>query len=584
MNLFFSIREQLLSSIEGLQQAEKLPVKLNTQAITVEPPRDPAHGDMATNAAMVLAKPASMKPRDVAELLAESIMSMKGVEQVEIAGPGFINLRLSPRVWQEILPVILNEGVGFGNSALGSGDKVNVEYVSANPTGPMHIGHARGAVVGDALALLLQKTGYNVTKEYYINDAGAQVDVLAESAYLRYREALGEEIGEIPEGLYPGDYLVQVGESFAQVHGDKFRGAPKEKWLPAIRDFALEAMMVLIKNDLLEMKIEHDVFASEWQMTQAGMVDSAFETLEKKGLIYTGVLPPPKGKENEEWEAREQVLFRSTDFGDDVDRALKKSDGSWTYFAPDIAYHYDKFKRGHTKMVNIFGADHGGYVKRLKAAVNAMTSGEAKLDVLLCQLVNFMEDGQPMKMSKRAGTFTTVRDVVEAVGSDVVRFIMLTRKNDAVLDFDLMKVTEQSKDNPVFYVQYAHARCKSVLRHAAQEMMEAYELSKRPDGELLQLLDTSDELVIIKRMAEWPRVVEAAAAALEPHRIAYYLQELAATFHGLWNKGNDDAQLRFLLPENTQLTAARLALLRGLTMVIASGLQVLGVEPVEEMR
>jgi arginyl-tRNA synthetase len=582
VNIFSKLKSDIDVLLQKLVEAKALPEGLSFEAVTAEPPRESSHGDVSTNAAMVLAKKAGKNPRELANLIAQEIKKLPDVESVEIAGPGFINMRLKSGIWYDVVLEILKDGVGFGNSDIGKGQRVNVEYVSANPTGPMHIGHARGAVYGDALALLLLKAGFNVTKEYYINDAGAQIDVLAKSSFLRYREALGETI-EIPAGLYPGEYLKVVGESLAREYDRELLSMPEAKWLPIVRQFAVDTMILMIKKDLADLGIVHDIFTSEKKIQESGKIESCLELLRKKGLLYKGILEAPKGKKNEEWEEREQTLFKSTDFGDDMDRALQKSDGSYTYFSSDIAYHLDKIERGFNKMVLILGADHGGYVKRMKAAVSALSDGKAELDIKLSQLVNFMEDGQPMKMSKRAGTFTTVRDVIEEVGKDVIRFIMLTRKNDAVLDFDLKLVKEQSKDNPVFYVQYANARAKSVLRNAQAEAPEAVKLSKNITREHLQLLNSEAELSMIKLMASWPRVVEAAAIANEPHRIAFYLHDLAAEFHALWNKGKDDAILRFIMKENTDLTAARLALLDAMTNVIASGLFIFNIEPVREM-
>jgi arginyl-tRNA synthetase len=584
MNIFAEYRNRILRIVNTLVLAGKLPAGMAVEAVEVSPPREASHGDLATNVAMVLASKAAMKPRDIAELVLVALQSEPGVAKVEIAGPGFINITLKPEMWQGILPVVLKEGIAFGNSAIGNGVRANVEYVSANPTGPMHVGHGRGAVVGDALAMLLIKAGYSVTKEYYVNDAGAQVQVLCDSVMLRYQEALGEDIGEIPAGLYPGDYLKAVGEGLAKVHGNELLKKPKEVWYPIVREYAVSTLLAMIKEDLALLGIHHDVFASEYEITKAGRVDEAVEVLRDKGLVYVGVLEPPKGKVVEDWEPRPQTLFKSSQFGDDVDRALKKSDGSWTYFAPDIAYHYDKYKRGHDVLIDIFGADHGGYVKRIKAVVEALSDGKCKTDVKLCQLVKLLRNGEPVKMSKRAGTFVTLKEVVEEVGKDVFRFIMLTRKNDASLDFDFAKVTEQSKDNPVFYVQYAHARCKSVLRMAREDMGEAVALSEKPNSAQLSLLSSPSELELIRLLAGWPRLVEQAAAAFEPHRVAFYLQEVAAAFHGYWNKGNEDVSLRFILKDDLQKTIARLALVRVVATVIASGLWVLGVEPVEEMR
>jgi arginyl-tRNA synthetase len=497
--------------------------------------------------------------------------------------PGFINIRLAPEVWHAQLRAILRAGTAFGDSAVGGGEPVNVEFVSANPTGPMHVGHGRGAVVGDALAGLLSKAGFSVQREYYINDAGAQVDVLARSTYLRYREALGEAIGPIPEGLYPGEYLAETGHALTERDGQKWLGRPEAEWLVPIRDFAVEQMMRLIRDDLALLGVHHDLFVSERDLTERGAIDDCVRVLADRGLVYTGVLEPPKGKLPDDWEPRPQTLFRATPFGDEVDRPLKKSDGSWTYFAADIAYHGDKVRRGFDNMIDVWGADHGGYLKRLQAAIQALTNGAASLDVKICQLVNLFDKGAPVRMSKRAGTFVTLREVVDAVGKDVFRFIMLTRRNDQALDFDFAKVTEQSKDNPVFYVQYAHARAASVMRHAAAEF-PADDLSDAAlgDAPLARLFDPS-EIALIRQLAGWPRLVEAAAEAHEPHRIAFYLQEVAAQFHMLWNKGKDEATLRFILASDAELTRARLALVRGVALVIASGLAVFGVEPAQEM-
>lgn len=584
MNLFRYFHDEILAALGRLTEAGALPPGLDTSRVTAEPPRETAHGDVATNAAMVLSKPAGVKPRDLAEKLAAELRAHPAVVAAEIAGPGFINLRLSDAFWAERLGDVLREGVGYGESDIGHSLRVNVEYVSANPTGPMHVGHARGAVVGDALASLLSKAGHDVSREYYINDAGAQVDVLARSVHLRYREALGEEIGPIPEGLYPGDYLKPAAEELARQYGNRFQTAPEAEWLPLFRDFAVTAMMAMIKSDLAALGVCHDVFISERGLVEAGKVTAAEEFLIGKDLIYEGVLEPPKGKLPDDWEPRPQTLFRATQFGDDVDRPLKKSDGSWTYFASDIAYHLDKYRRGFNVMIDVWGADHGGYVKRMQAAVAAMTGGHGALDVKLCQMVNLLKGGEPYKMSKRAGTFVTLRDLVDAVGRDVVRFIMLTRKNDAHLDFDLDKVLEQSRDNPVFYVQYAHARCYSVMRHAAELWPEINPLTLVPESVILGRLTDPAELGLIRLLAGWPRVVESAAEAHEPHRIAFYLYDLAAAFHGLWNKGKDDARLRFLIEGDRDLSVARLGLLRAVTLVIASGLGIIGVEPMEEMR
>ncbi|MBC7497830.1 MAG: arginine--tRNA ligase [Sphingomonadaceae bacterium] len=549
-----------------------LPVGLNHAPVTVEAPRDADHGDLATNAAMVLAKPAGMKPRDIAVGIAQYLNDLPDVTSTEVAGPGFLNIRLKPSVWAGELATILSDGPAYGRSAIGAGQRVDVEYVSANPTGPMHMGHCRGAVVGDALANLLAYAGFTVTREYYINDAGGQVDTLARSAHLRYLEALGGVV-TIPEGYYPGDYLIPVGQALAAEFGDTYALLPESEWLTLFRTRSVAMMMDLIRADLGLLGIGHDVFFSEASLGDA--VGAALADLDAKGLIYEGVLEAPKGEAADDWEPRPQTLFRATKFGDDSDRALKKSDGSWTYFAGDVAYHYDKLRRGFTALVDMFGADHGGYVKRMTAAVAALSGGTVALDVKLVQMVRLFRAGEPVKMSKRSGSFVTLADVVGEVGKDVVRFIMLTKKADSQLDFDFAKVVEQSRDNPVFYVQYAHARVNSLGRRAAAAGMELPE----PD---LSRLD-AEELALVKFAAQWPKTVEAAAASREPHRIAFYLNDLAAAFHSLWNRGNDDPARRFLREDDLPLTAARLALARGIAQVIANGLGVMGVEPVEEM-
>jgi len=583
MNLFKTFREDIISALDKLAASGALPAGLDTSKVTAEPPRETSHVDVSTNAAMVLSKAAGMKPRDIAGLLAAELRNLPSVTAAEIAGPGFLNLRLSDAYWADQLGDILRAGSSYGDSEMGKGVTVNVEYVSANPTGPMHVGHARGAVVGDALAGLLEKAGFGVSREYYINDAGAQVDVLARSAYLRYREALGETI-TIPEGLYPGEYLIPLGQEIAKADGKVWLDKPEAEWLPHFRKTAIDAMMALIREDLAALGVKHAVFTSERALVEGGKVQAALDYLTERGLIYEGVLEPPKGKTPDDWEPRPQTLFKATEFGDDVDRPLKKSDGSWTYFASDIAYHWDKFRRGFPVMIDVWGADHGGYVKRMAAAVKAVTEGKGSLDVKLCQMVNLMKDGEPYKMSKRAGTFVTLREVVDEVGKGVVRFIMLCRKNDAQLDFDLIKVLEQSRDNPVFYVQYAHARAHSVIRHGL-EMFPGQDLSGLAlSSTALGRLNDPAELALIRLMAGWPRLVESAAEAHEPHRVAFYLNDLAAGFHGLWNKGKDDVTLRFLQADDSELSLARLALLRAVTYVIASGLAVFGVEPLEEMR
>lgn len=584
MNVFATIESHIKSIIDSLKAAGGLPPEADATRVEATPPRDPSHGDIATNAAMILAAQTKQKPQELAALLLEEIKKIPNVASASIAGAGFINITLAPSAWQTLIPTILSEGAGYGNSEIGKGVKVNVEYVSANPTGPMHVGHGRGAVFGDALATLLLKAGYSVTREYYINDNGAQIDKLAETAYLRYREACGENIGEIPEGLYPGDYMKAVGEGLAKAHGHALLDAPRAEWLPIARQFSVDINLAMIKDDLAQLGIRHEVFASERKIVESGRVEEALALLEKEGLIYVGTLEPPKGKAPDDWEPRPQTLFRSTQFGDDADRPVKKSDGSWTYFAPDIAYHLDKIRRGHTRLINILGADHGGYVKRITAAVTALSGGKATLEVKLCQLVKFLRGGEPMKMSKRAGTFVTVREVVDEVGKDVFRFIMLTRRNDQPLDFDFEKAMEQSKDNPVFYVQYAHARVKSVLRLAAADVPDAVARAEKADAGLLSHLSAPEELALLKTMAAWPRTVEQAARAGEPHRVAFYLQELAGAFHTLWNRGNEQNTLRFIQKDAIELTAARLALIRALAATIASGLMVLGVEPVEELR
>ncbi len=588
MNLFTHFQGRIADLIEELIAAGELPQGLDVSRITVEPPRDASHGDITTNAAMVLAKPAQKNPRDIAALLAAKAESLDGVTGVEIAGPGFLNMRLADGFWHARLRDILDVGVAYGDSAVGQGQKVNVEYVSANPTGPMHVGHARGAVFGDALAGLLEKAGFDVTREYYINDAGAQVDVLARSLHLRYREALGDDIGEIPEGLYPGEYLIGAGKALAERDGGKWKDMDEAEWLSEVRDFAIDAMMAMIKDDLHALGVDHAVFTSERELVQSGKVDEALDFLKGEDLIYEGVLEPPKGKLPDDWEEREQTLFKATGFGDDVDRPVMKSDGSWTYFATDMAYHLDKYRRGFSEMIDVWGADHGGYVKRMQAAIKALTGGEGALDVKLCQMVSLLENGEPVKMSKRAGTFVTLRDVVDKVGKDVVRFIMLTRKNDAGLDFDFTKVTEQSKDNPVFYVQYAHARVNSVMRMAQEEFGDELGAGQVGDdavhGANLGRLTDGNELSLVKLLCQWPRIVESAAIQHEPHRIAFFLGDVAAEFHGLWNKGKDDKSLRFIRADDPELTFARLAMCRGVANVVASGLKVFGVTPVEEMR
>ncbi|MDP7545715.1 MAG: arginine--tRNA ligase [Alphaproteobacteria bacterium] len=583
MNPYAYIREQVIAIVDALAETGVLPAGLDLSNLAVEAPRDPSHGDMATNAALVLTKQAGMKPRDIAAPLAERLAALDQVEAAEIAGPGFINLRLSDNFWRARLRDVLAAGPAYGDSQIAAGEKINIEYVSANPTGPLHIGHVRGAVYGDALANLLAKVGYDVCKEYYINDAGAQVDVLARSLHLRYREALGEAIGEIPEGMYPGDYLVPVGQAMATRDGDKWRDLAEADWLGEFRHFAVDAMMDLVRGDLASLGIEQEVFFSEASLYRDGGIDGALAALQEKGLIYTGVLEPPKGKTPDDWEPRPQTLFRASQFGDDVDRPLQKSDGSWTYFAADIAYHHDKVERGYSEMVDVWGADHGGYIKRMVAAVRALSDERGHLDVRLCQMVRLLRGGKVVAMSKRSGNFVTLRELVDEVGRDVVRFMMLTRKNDAPLDFDFDAALEQSKDNPVFYVQYAHARIHSVLRRVADELPDLPLDLETLAGADLERLTDSAEIDLIKQMASWPRAVEIAAQAREPHRIAFYLNELASDFHALWNKGNAEPKLRFIMAEDRAATQARLALIQGVAFVLASGLAILGVEPLEAM-
>ncbi|MFT6452638.1 MAG: arginyl-tRNA synthetase [Halocynthiibacter sp.] len=573
MNLFADIRTLVITSLEAMVAEGALPAGLSFDNVAVEPPRDASHGDMATNAAMVLAKPAGAKPRDIAEALAAKLAADPRVETAEVAGPGFLNLRLDQGLWGGLVTSILSDA-NYGQSDLGRAIKVNVEFVSANPTGPMHVGHARGAVFGDALATLLSYAGFDVTKEYYINDGGAQVDVLARSVYERYREACGLS-PEIAEGLYPGDYLVPVGEALKAKYGESLLDQDESVWLTDLREFATEAMMAMIREDLASLGVVMDHFFSEKSLYDTGLIESAIKELDEAGLIYQGTLEPPKGKLPEDWEAREQTLFRSTAHGDDVDRPVKKSDGSWTYFAPDIAYHYDKVQRGFDQLIDVFGADHGGYVKRMKAAVSALSNGKVPLDVKLVQLVKLFKNGEPFKMSKRSGTFVSLRDVVEQAGADVTRFHMLTRKNDAPLDFDFAKVLEQSKDNPVFYVQYAHARICSVLRKAEEAGVA---LSDTPK------LEDEAEFELARKLAEWPRLVEIAARSHEPHRIAFYLYDLASDFHALWNKGNEKTHLRFLQEGDNAASAAKIALPRAVAVVISAGLGILGVTPASEMR
>jgi arginyl-tRNA synthetase len=580
MNFFSEFRLKLVHIIQTLQDEQKLPRDLDLTRFVVEPPKDPQHGEIATNIALVLAKAAQMSPRQFAELISQAIHQIDEVTHVSIAGPGFINLKLSPSYWHQQLKNILAQNIHYGDANIGQSEKINVEYVSANPTGPMHAGHARNAVLGDAISSLLQKIGYDVTREYYINDAGSQTITLARSTYLRYLQALGHDIDESRfDGLYPGDYLINVGRKLAQEYGTIWVDKDEHIWLDPIRHYAVQSMMAMIKEDLERIGIHMDVYASEEELIKQGIVDHALDLLEKRGDLYIGVLDRPKGHDIEDWEAKPQTLFRSTAYGDDVDRPLKKSDGSWTYFASDIAYHYDKYRRGFKRLIDVLSADHVGYFKRIQAACKAVSNNEAEVEVKCYQLVNFLENGIPVKMSKRSGSFISLKDVVDRVGKDVTRFIMLTRRHDVVIDFDFQKVVEQTKDNPVFYVQYAHARCQSVLRHGSA-ISQGQDLNQVD----LAYLTEDTELAIIKLLASWPQQVETAALMREPHRIANYLYDTAAAFHGWWNKGKENAELRFIEPDNVPKTLARLALVQAVAYVIASGLNLFGIAPVEEMR
>ena len=581
MNLFSEIRALVLAALEKMAADGDLPAGLSFDAVAVEPPRDPLHGDMATNAAMVLAKPSGRKPREIADVLAAALRQDPRITAADVAGPGFLNLRLAPAVWQSLIKEVLEHGQSFGRSSVGAGQRVNVEYVSANPTGPLHVGHTRGAVFGDALASLLDYAGYAVTREYYINDGGAQVDVLARSVYLRYLEAHGREVA-FEDGTYPGDYLISVGQALKDKVGAEFIDKDEQLWLGEVREFAATAMMDMIREDLALLGVKMDHFFSEKSLYGTGRIESAIDKLRAKGLIYEGVLEPPKGKKPEDWEPREQTLFKSTEHGDDVDRPVMKSDGRWTYFAPDIAYHSDKVDREFDLLIDILGADHGGYVKRMKAAVSALSDGKVPLEIKLTQLVRLYKDGEPFKMSKRAGTFVTLRDVIDQVGADVTRFVMLTRKNDASLDFDFDKVLEQSRENPVFYVQYAHARVCSVLRRASEAGITVDDGTLR--GADLTLLAHPAELSVAKKLAEWPRLIEIAARTNEPHRVAFFLYELASELHALWNKGNEEPSLRFVQDDDPGTSQAKIALARAVSVVISAGLAILGVTPAEEMR
>jgi arginyl-tRNA synthetase len=584
MNIFADFDARIKKTLEALDLKAKDGVALDFSRVSVEPPRDASHGDVATNAAMVLAKAVGEPPRELATRIAAALQADEDVASVDVAGPGFINLRLKDSYWQRQLSGMIEAGTDYGRSQLGAGRKVNVEYVSANPTGPMHVGHCRGAVVGDTLANLLKFAGYDVTKEYYINDAGVQIDVLARSVMLRYREALGDEIGEIPAGLYPGDYLVPVGQELAKQYGRQLLQMPEEEALDIVKNRTIDAMMAMIRADLDALNVKHDVFYSERSLhaDNARSIRSAINDLTLKGHIYKGRLPAPKGQVPEDWEDREQTLFRSTDVGDDMDRPLMKSDGAFTYFAADVAYFKDKYDRGFNEMIYVLGADHGGYVKRLEAVARAVSSGEAKLTVILCQLVKLFRAGEPVRMSKRAGEFVTLRDVVDEVGRDPVRFMMLYRKNDAPLDFDFAKVTEHSKDNPVFYVQYASARCHSVFRQAKEAGFA--DLDRKTLGRHLSKLTDESEIALVRKLAEYPRLIETAALHQEPHRLAFYLYDLASAFHAQWNKGTENPDLRFIKVNDPDLSLARLGLVQVVSDVLASGLSIIGADAPTEMR
>lgn len=585
MNLFTDFEARIKTALEQIDLVKEKRSELDFGRIAVEPPRDASHGDVATNAAMVLAKPLGTNPRALAEIITEKLKEDPDVAEVSVAGPGFINIRIAVGYWQRLLASMITAGTDYGRSTMGEGRKVNVEYVSANPTGPMHVGHCRGAVVGDALANLLSFAGFDVTKEYYINDAGSQIDVLARSVFLRYREALGEKIGEIPAGLYPGDYLVPVGEALARDYGVKLHNMPEDQWMPLVKDRTIDAMMVMIREDLEALNVHHDVFFSERTLhaNGAAAIRTAINDLTFKGHVYKGTLPPPKGQLPEDWEDREQTLFRSTEVGDDMDRPLIKSDGSYTYFAADVAYFKNKFDRGFSEMIYVLGADHGGYVKRLEAVARGVSEGKAKLTVLLCQLVKLFRDGEPVKMSKRSGDFVTLRDVVEEVGRDSVRFMMLYRKSSEPLDFDFAKVTEQSKDNPVFYVQYAHARCMSVFRQA-KEAFPDLDVSPETLAKAVSGISDPAELQLVAKVAEFPRLVEAAAQSQEPHRVVFYLYDLASSFHAHWNKGKDQVDLRFINDKSRESSITRLGLVYAVASVLKSGLAIAGTAAPEEMR
>jgi arginyl-tRNA synthetase len=585
MNLFADLEIRIKQALETIDIIREKRDSVDFNRLTVEPPRDQSHGDVATNAAMVLAKPLGTNPRALADVIAEKLKEDADIVDVTVAGPGFINIRVSMGYWQRLLASIIRAGTDYGRSTVGGGRKVNVEFVSANPTGPMHVGHCRGAVVGDALANLMSFAGYEVAKEYYINDAGSQIDVLARSVFLRYREALGETVGEIPPGLYPGDYLVPVGQALAKEFGTKLHNMPAEDWMPIVKERAIAAMMAMIREDLDALNVHHDVFYSERTLHADGAarIRQAINDLTFKGHVYRGTLPPPKGQLPEDWEDREQTLFRSTDVGDDIDRPLIKSDGSYTYFAADVAYFKDKFERGYDEMIYVLGADHGGYVKRLEAVARAVSGGSSKLTVLLCQLVKLYRDGEPVKMSKRSGDFVTLREVVDEVGRDPVRFMMLYRKNSEPLDFDFAKVTEHSKENPVFYVQYAHARCMSVFRQA-REAFPDLDIESLDFAGAVSGVEDAAEMQLLAKLAEYPRLIEAAALSQEPHRVAFYLYDLASSFHAHWNKGKDNPDLRFVKDNDRESSIARLGLVRAVASVLKSGLAITGTAAPDEMR
>lgn len=581
MNPFSELLGIVLDQLAEMQTSGLLPGELDFARVQVEPPRDASHGDAATNAAMVLAKPARMRPHDIAGQLAERLMSHPQVVSAEAVGPGFVNLRLDDGFWQDQIGAVLAAADNYGRCDIGAGRAVNVEFCSANPTGPLHVGHARGTIVGDALASLLEHGGYQVTREYYVNDGGAQIETLGRSVHHRYREALGDDVGDMPDGYYPLAELIPVAQALVETHGDRFREAPEAEWLDLFGRAAVEAMLTRIREDVAAAGVVFDLFSSERALIEGGKVDAALARLDELGLLYTGTLPPPKGKPVDDWEPVPQLLFKATDYGDDIDRPLKRSTGAWTYFAADLAYHHDKYVRGFATQIDVWGADHGGYVKRMQAAVRALSQDEAALKVMLCRLVNLFDGGVPLKMSKRAGRIVWMRDVIDEVGRDAFRFMMLTRKNDAPLDFDLQKVLEQSKENPVFYVQYAHARICSVFRNAA-------ELGIRPDGDALKAaararISDPAELTVVRRMATFPRMIEGAVEQFEPHRIAFYLNDLASDFHVLWSRGRDDSSLRFLIEGDRELTLARLAMLAAVRQVLALGMRIIGVRPVEEM-